>query len=146
MSDTIIIRGAQPGDVPRLTVLSVQLGYTVAEESVAHHLDLILAQEDNALFAAEIDGEVVGWIHVYVRPLLTSPLNIEIGGLIVDERCRSQGVGAELVRSAEKWAVSHGAEAVFVRSRIIRERAHQFYERCGYTNIKTSCTFHKLLR
>jgi N-acetylglutamate synthase-like GNAT family acetyltransferase len=146
MSDTITIRSAQPADVPRLTLLSAQLGYAVTEESVAHHLSMILSKEDNALLVAEIKAEVIGWIHVYIRPLLTDALNIEIGGLIVDEDCRSRGAGAELVRSVEEWAVARGVEEAFVRSRITRGRAHQFYERCGYTNIKTSYTFHKVLR
>jgi GNAT superfamily N-acetyltransferase len=145
MSD-ITVRSAHPGDVPRLTVLSNQLGYPVTEQQTAERLTQVLAQSDHALFVAESLGEVVGWIHACVRPALTSALSIELGGLVVDERCRSQGVGAALMHRAEQWAVSQGAEVVVVRSRLTRERAHQFYERCGYTNIKTSYTFHKLLR
>jgi hypothetical protein len=33
-----------------------------------------------------------------------------------------------------------------VRSNIIRERAHGFYQELGYENIKTSLKFRKMLR
>jgi GNAT superfamily N-acetyltransferase len=46
---------------------------------------------------------------------------------------------------AEEWAQEKGCESVYVRSNAVRERAHRFYERIGYTNVKTSLTFRKAL-
>lgn len=144
--DGVTIRTALPEDAARLAALSDQLGYAVHVADLAQRLDLILRQPDSVLYVAESpDGEVIGWVHAFIRPLLTNPLHIEIGGLVVDERCRSQGVGAALMQHAEDWAREHGCDAVYLRSRVQREAAHRFYQRIGYTNLKTSYTFYKPL-
>lgn len=54
-----------------------------------------------ALVAVEADGGVVGWIHVYLCPSVIADLEAEIGGLVVDEAHRSQGIGAQWVQVAE---------------------------------------------
>lgn len=142
------VRPARAEDAARLTDLSVQLGYPVSQAEVRQRLvEQILPDAENALFVAETTGgEVIGWAHAYIRALITDPPNIELGGLVVDERYRSCGVGAKLVQRVENWARGRGIEAVFVRSNIKRERAHKFYQRIGYTVLKTSLTFHKWLR
>jgi GNAT superfamily N-acetyltransferase len=68
-----------------------------------------------------------------------------INGLVVDEAHRSDGIGAELVAAAEAWAWEHGATAIMVRSRSARVRAHRFYERLGYVEVKRSHVFEKPL-
>jgi GNAT superfamily N-acetyltransferase len=145
---TFSVRPARVEDAARLTDLSVQLGYPVSQAAVQQCLEgEILPHPDHALFVAETaDGEVIGWAHAYIRALITDPPNIELGGLVVDERYRSCGVGAKLVQRVENWARGRGVEAVFVRSNLKRERAHKFYQHIGYTVLKTSLTFHKWLR
>jgi GNAT superfamily N-acetyltransferase len=145
-SNDVVIRRVAVADVSRLNDLTDQLGYHVAPESTGKYLATILEREDHIVFVAEIGGEIMGWVHAYIRPLLTSPINIELGGLVVDERCRSQGVGERLMDRVESWALENGVEEVFVRSRLDRERAHKFYQRIGYKTLKTSYTFHKKLR
>ncbi len=108
--------------------------------------DRVQQDETNAVLVAEgADGQVIGWVQVYVRPLVVDDLNAEVGGLVVDERTRSQGVGQRLMEEAEAWARAHGCEAVNVRSNVIRERAHHFYEAIGYRRIKTQLTLRKAL-
>ena len=68
-----------------------------------------------------------------------------IHGLVVDETLRSGGIGNELVDAAEAWARSTGATTIIVRSRVARQRAHRFYERIGYVEVKVSHTFSKPL-
>jgi hypothetical protein len=50
-----------------------------------------------------------------------------------------------LVERGEAWARQRGLAAIGVRSNIIRERAHIFYERLGYTVTKTQKVFRKTL-
>ncbi len=146
-AESIIIRLAAAADSPRLTVLSAQLGYPVHEAELrARLVDHILPDPDCVLYVAQTaDGEVIGWAHAFIRPLLTDPLHIELGGLVVDERYRSQGIGKRLMEYIEAWACERGCEAVYVRSNVKRERAHRFYLRIGYRVIKTSLTFVKPL-
>jgi hypothetical protein len=45
--------------------------------------------------------------------------------------------------AAEAWARDHRYRSVRVRSRIARAEAHRFYERLGYSRIKTQHSFGK---
>jgi GNAT superfamily N-acetyltransferase len=101
---------------------------------------------DNAVFVAESrEGEVIGWLHVSVSQLLEVPLRAEVNGLVVAEGQRSKGAGAKLLDSAEDWARKKKCSSMSVRSNVIRERAHAFYERHGYELYKTQKAFRKPL-
>src|ERR1700758_2064073 len=94
---------------------------------------------DHAVFVAEDgNGEVIGWVHAAVTPMLEVPLPAEVNGLIVGEAYRSAGAGARLLDAAENWARKKKCAHMSVRSNVIRERAHRFYERQGYKHYKTS--------
>jgi GNAT superfamily N-acetyltransferase len=58
---------------------------------------------------------------------------------------RSLGVGKRLCAEVEAWSREKGIAVVRVTSRITRERAHRFYLREGYEQIKTSAVFEKVL-
>jgi len=88
---------------------------------------------------------VIGWLHISVSRLLEVPLRAEVNGLIVDEGQRSKGAGARLLEAAEDWARNKKCVSVSVRSNVIRERAHAFYERHGYEHYKTQKAFRKPL-
>ena len=90
-------------------------------------------------------GAIAGWIHVFVKQLLESDREIEIGGLVVDQNSRRQGAGKALVEHAERWARSKRLKTVYVRSNVIRKEAHIFYQKLGYKIIKTQSAFRKVL-
>lgn len=101
---------------------------------------------NHALLVAETPaGEVVGWLHVSVNPLVDSDVRAEINGLVVAEGQRSRGAGRLLLEEAERWARGRGCRTVSLRSNVIRERAHRFYERLGYEHYKTQKAFRKTL-
>jgi len=143
-NERVRVRAARPADAERLALLCGQLGYPTSVEQVRARLDRVQQDETNTVLVAEgIDGQVIGWVQVYARPLVVDDLNAEVGGLVVDERNRSQGVGRRLMEEAEAWAHAHDCEAVNVRSNVIRERAHHFYEEIGYRRIKTQLTLRR---
>jgi GNAT superfamily N-acetyltransferase len=88
---------------------------------------------------------VVGWLHVSRESLLECDVRAEVNGLVVAEGQRSLGAGARLLAAAEDWARKHGCKSMSVRSNVIRDRAHQFYERNGYEHYKTQKSFRKPL-
>ena len=45
----------------------------------------------------------------------------------------------------QDWARAQGFASMRVRSNVIRERAHRFYEREGYARIKAQAVFRKPL-
>jgi GNAT superfamily N-acetyltransferase len=77
--------------------------------------------------------------------LLESDVRAEVNGLVVADGERSAGAGAKLLEAAEEWARKRGCRGMNVRSNVIRERAHKFYERQGYEHYKTQKAFRKLL-
>jgi ribosomal protein S18 acetylase RimI-like enzyme len=145
-SGTPSIRLATPGDAEILALLTGQLGYTSSPEQVRQRLEQTVQDPDNAVLVAEgEDGQVIGWVQVYRRELLIDDRHAELGGLVVAEGRRGQRVGQLLMEEVERWAHARGCKAVYVRSNVIRERAHRFYERIGYEVIKTQRAFRKSL-
>ncbi len=143
---TVEIRAATLADVHRLAVLCGQLGYPATQEKVRQRLEQIQQDEDQAVFVAEeIGGEVVGWVHVFGRQLLVVDRHAELGGLIVAESHRGRGAGRLLMKQVEAWAQARGCETLYVRTNIVREGAHRFYEGIGYDLLKTSRVFLKKL-
>jgi len=139
------IRRARATDAARIAELSGQLGYPARVAQVRQRLRGIKPASEHAVFVAELDRKVVGWVHVSKQPLLEVEIRAEVNGLVVDEQARSQGAGTILLAQAEKWARQHGCKGMSVRSNVIRERAHKFYERNGYEHFKTQKSFRKPL-
>jgi GNAT superfamily N-acetyltransferase len=92
-----------------------------------------------------LEDVVVGWIDLSVEYHLQSEPAVLIGGLVVAESARGRGIGKQLCKAAEDWARAHGVRRLRVRSNAIRERAHAFYLRDGYAQVKTSTVFEKTL-
>src|SRR5271157_4714134 len=67
------------------------------------------------------------------------------GACFVAEKVRSQGAGWSLLRAAEEWARKRRCKGISLRSNVLRERAHGFYERHGYEHYKTQKAFRKEL-
>jgi GNAT superfamily N-acetyltransferase len=143
---SVVIRRARAGDALRLAELSGQLGYSTTAGEMTMRLRKLKPASQNALFVAESPGGgVVGWAHVSVTHLVEVGTRAELNGLIVAEGQRSLGAGARLLEAAEDWARKHGCPSMSVRSNVIRERAHKFYERQGYEHYKTQKAFRKPL-
>ena len=140
------IRRARAADAARLAELSGQLGYPSSAAEISKRMRKLNAASLSALFVAESqEAGVIGWAHVSVTHLLEVGTRAELNGLIVAEGQRSLGAGAKLLEAAEHWACNHGCPGMSVRSNVIRERAHKFYERQGYEHYKTQKAFRKAL-
>ncbi|HTX78208.1 MAG TPA: GNAT family N-acetyltransferase [Longilinea sp.] len=140
------IRPANLDDAAALTALSLQLGYETNVRGVSERLSHLSAAPDQAVFVAEIDGHVIGWVHVFFACYIESERFAEIGGLVVDEHWRCKGVGAQLMHRAEAWTRENGVSLVRLRSNFIRETAHQFYSNLGYSHEKSQKVFNKKLK
>jgi GNAT superfamily N-acetyltransferase len=140
------IRRAKSGDAPRIAELSGQLGYPTTAAQMRERLRGIKPASQHVVFIAESAKEgVIGWLNVSRQPLLEVEIRAEVNGLVVAEGKRSLGAGARLLAAAEDWARKHGCKSMSVRSNVIRERAHKFYERNGYQHYKTQKSFRKPL-
>ena len=140
-----LIRPWERKDIAQLAVLSGELGYATTGEQVARRLVEIGANGMVLVAADRGSDRVLGWIELQVITHLTSDPHLEICGLVVSGAARSRGIGSLLVGAAEKTALEKHVACLRVRSNIIRDRAHTFYERLGFANVKTSKVFEKAL-
>jgi|SRR5438477_397851 GNAT superfamily N-acetyltransferase len=144
--EALKVRPAQSNDAGPLAVLAGELGYPTSTAEMRARLRAIKPSADDAILVAQApSGEVIGWIHVSVTRLLEVPLRAEVNGLVVGEAYRSSGSGARLLDEAEAWARKKKCVNMSVRSNVIRDRAHKFYERQGYQHYKTQKAFRKRL-
>jgi ribosomal protein S18 acetylase RimI-like enzyme len=139
------IRRARSSDAARLAALSDELGYPATSSEMKIRLRRLKPANNNAVFVAESNGQVLGWLHVSASYLLELPQRAEVNGLVVAEAHRSLGAGARLLDAAEAWARKKKCVSMSVRSNVLRNRAHAFYERHGYEHYKTQKAFRKPL-
>jgi GNAT superfamily N-acetyltransferase len=142
----IEIRAAEDRDIAALARLAGELGYPSTDKQVRERFANIKGAPHLATFVAAINRDtVIGWIQLSEARSVESEPRAEITGLVVDSNFRSGGVGRLLVERGEDWARERGLGMIGVRSNIIRERTHEFYERLGYTVTKTQKAFRKIL-
>jgi ribosomal protein S18 acetylase RimI-like enzyme len=139
----VIIRPARVADADAVAALSKQLGYDAAPDAVADRLARLLGRREQQFLVADEDGRVVGWIHMLVTEYVEAEAFVQIGGLVVDREYRRQGIGRRLLAQAEEWAAQQGCSVVRLSSNEKRVAAHAFYQRAGYTILKTQYSFAK---
>jgi GNAT superfamily N-acetyltransferase len=138
------VRPGRLQDAQALADLATQLGYPSTPEELVERLPHVMdAADAELLVVTDIRDRPIGWLHVELKRSLVAPLAAQVMGLVVDERQRSAGVGAELLSRAEAWAAARGCAELLVATRVTRERAHRFYRRHGYDLLKTSHVFRK---
>ena len=142
----IEVRPAEARDAAVIARLAGELGYPSTAEQVRERLATTDKDPHQATFVAAVTGgEVIGWIHLGEVHSIAGEPRAEIIHLIVDSRSRSAGTGRLLAERGERWARERGLAVIGVRSNVIRERAHAFYLRLGYTVAKSQKVFRKTI-
>ncbi len=137
----ISIRSVRLDDAKSIVNLSNQLGYPSSLVAIEKRLQNVLAHPDNQVLAAFKEEKMLGWIHYFWTPRVESDAFVEIGGLVVDETVRHQGVGKLLVQESIKWTRTGHCVSVRVRCNELRKSSHAFYEHLGFTLNKTQKVF-----
>jgi GNAT superfamily N-acetyltransferase len=143
--DVILIREIALADAPAVAQLSAELGYPTEVAAMRKRIETAISSRDHAVYVACISDTVIGWIDLAIVHHLAASDYGEIAGLVVSTEFRSAGIGRKLLTKAEEWASNQGMTRMVVRSRTVREAAHRFYLREGYSLIKTSAVFSKQL-
>lgn len=102
----------------------------------AYITDLI-REANKGLFVAEMEGHLVGFVHVMVRdtpdvPILTARRYAVIDNLGVKQSLRRRGIGQALMVRAEAWALAHGASSMELTVYAFNQTAERFYREIGY--------------
>ena len=142
---SLIVRQADTNDASRIAMLSEQLGYPVEVDLIRQRLEKLLPRPDQLILVAESSGQVVGWTHAAEQQILETGRHCEILGLVVAAGQRGQGTGRLLIEAIEQWASGEGFKQICVRSNVIRPDSHPFYERMGFTRVKTQHVYRREL-
>ncbi|MSV27305.1 MAG: GNAT family N-acetyltransferase [Bryobacterales bacterium] len=92
---------------------------------------------EEVTFVADLGGDIAGFVDVRLdRPPDIMHRNLiycHIVEIAVSSACRGQGIGARLLRTAEEWGSTRGAEFASLEYNAANTRAASFYtDRMGY--------------
>jgi GNAT superfamily N-acetyltransferase len=140
----ILIRPARSDDLPALIALFAAdaLGGhgdtcdASALDAYRAAFDAIAADPRGGLYAAELDGRVVGTFQlILVRSLPgRGALRAFLEAVQVDEALRGRRIGEAMVRFAMAEAGRAGAQSLALTSNKVRTDAHRFYRRLGFAS------------
>jgi GNAT superfamily N-acetyltransferase len=125
------------GLVPRL----VEFGpprWRDAREMTATDLEVIASAlhsdgDDPAVFASELDGRVVGFIHLHSKQdYYRRRAHGHVADLVVAEGCEGLGIATRLLAEAERWARGQGWNWLSISVFGENERAAGLYEHHGF--------------
>lgn len=141
--NNVTVRSAAAADFTAICAISgEELGYPSEAELVQAKLAR-LDPDREAVFVAEYDGNVVGYIHVERYDLLYFETMANILGLAVMSAFQHNGVGRALISAAEQWASDNGIRVMRLNSGAERTEAHEFYRYMGYSSEKKQFRFTK---
>lgn len=141
---SIAIRYANTDDAEAIALIcSEDLGYSCSDTLVKTKLSGVDKSRE-AVFAAESEGKVIGYVHVERYDTLYMETLANILGLAVRNDSRRLGAGRMLMAAAEDWARENGAVGVRLNSGGQRKEAHAFYRAVGYLSEKEQLRFLKM--
>jgi GNAT superfamily N-acetyltransferase len=103
-------------------------------ESYYAAFEMISHDSNHELLVAELNGEVVGTLHLMFLPSLSfqGGLRAQIESVRVDTKCRGEGIGGKMMQWSIERAKQRGAHVVQLTTHLTRKDAHRFYERLGF--------------
>ena len=139
-----MIREAGAADLPALVAIFAAdalggHGDTTAPEAAEAYraaFDAIAADPRSRLYAAELDGRLVGTFQLVFVTSLTGrgARRAFLEAVQVEATERGRGIGEAMVRFAMAEARAAGAPTLALTSSKLRLDAHRFYRRIGFAN------------
>ena len=103
-------------------------------ESYYSAFEQIHSDPNHELIVAELDGELIGTLHLIFLPSVSfqGRLRAQVESVRVDTRFQSKGIGSEMMKWTMERAAQRGAHVVQLTTHKTRVDAHRFYERLGF--------------
>jgi GNAT superfamily N-acetyltransferase len=97
-------------------------------------IDQVVLQQDQGyrLLKSDYEGQIVGLAGFRVGHKLAWGKHLYVDDLVTDENTRSKGVGAEILKWLECYAVNLSCAQLHLDSGVQRFLAHKFYLRTGF--------------
>ena len=142
MINGVVFRLAKRDDLPAIVRMLADddLGSqreryeTSLPESYYVAFEKINGDSNHELVIAELNGEVIGTLHLMFLPSLSfqGGLRAQVESVRVDKPYQSKGIGSEMMRWTIERARERGAHVVQLTTHNSRTDAHRFYERLGF--------------
>jgi GNAT superfamily N-acetyltransferase len=89
---------------------------------------------NHQLIVAELDGKVIGTLHLMFLPSVSfqGGLRAQVESVRVDKECRNMGIGQAMMNFAIERARERGAHVIQLTTHLSRKDAHRFYEKLGF--------------
>lgn len=140
--NTVVFREARREDLPEIVRMLADDELGSQREKVEEPLpesyyaafEEISCDSNHQLVAAEVDGNVVGTLHLIFLPSISyqGGLRAQVESVRVDRKYQNQGIGSELMKWTIERARERGAHIMQLTTHKSREDAHRFYERLGF--------------
>lgn len=147
----ITIRPLKPSDIADIMQLHRELGWNPAFKAdgstLKQRLEALITEEDALLLVAEVNDQVVGYIHgEIVTYLLFAGREMLVSELFVMEKARAHGIGKALLGAIEAQAVRRKCFRISVLNSRERESYKRgFYPSLGYEERSQTANFTKRL-
>jgi N-acetylglutamate synthase-like GNAT family acetyltransferase len=133
------IREAEARDAPAIHELYRQLVRPVAPDVGvdvrADRIEQIRSDPHNFLWVLESEDGVVGtaFVTLCLDPMHNRQPYAVLENFVVDERCRTKGYGAQLMRYAMDFCHRADCSKIMLQSHDSRSQAHAFFEAQGFS-------------
>ena len=153
----IIVRPYRPGDRDRAIVLAPRLTEGTApwrnragtlravEVAVRSAIDSF-RMPGHAVFVAEADGDIVGFVTVSERISFAGEREAYVGWLVVRAGLDRRGIGSTLMDVAERWAIDRRVSSITLETGAANHAARGLYQSLGYEEEDIRLTKHSLSR
>jgi N-acetylglutamate synthase-like GNAT family acetyltransferase len=135
------IREAEAGDAPAIHELYRQLVRPVAPDVEVDvrtdRIEQIRSDPHNFLWVLESEEGVVGtaFVTLCLDPMHNRQPYAVLENFVVDERCRTKGYGAQLMRHAVDFCYRADCSKIMLQSHRSRSQAHAFFESQGFSAV-----------
>ena len=138
----VTFRLAQRNDVPTIVQMLAEDELGAERERFETPLsrvyyeafEAIANDANHELLVAEMDGDVIGSLHLMFLPSISyqGGTRAQVESVRVIQRLRGQGIGAKMMKWAIERARQHGCRLMQLTSHQSRTDAHHFYEKLGF--------------
>lgn len=103
-------------------------------DSYSRAFEQISREANHQLIVAELDGKVIGTLHLMFLPSISyqGGLRAQVESVRVDKQYQNLGIGSQMMKWTIKRAKERGAHIMQLTTHKSREDAHRFYERLGF--------------
>ena len=138
----VTFRLAQRNDVPTIVQMLAEDELGAERERFETPLsrvyyeafEAIANDANHELLVAEMDGDVIGSLHLMFLPSISyqGGTRAQVESVRVIQRLRGQGIGAKMMKWAIERARQRGCRLMQLTSHQSRTDAHRFYEKLGF--------------